>query len=333
MVTLHIPSLRSQAKTLLAQTRYDPKKLVLLHTAVSLGATLLMTFINYLFSLQIADTGGLGGLGLRSLLETAQSVLELIVMLALPFWQIGLVYTALRWARSENAEPAHLLQGFRRFGAVFRFRLLYAFIFCALGFSLIYICTTVFMLTPWAEPLMAVFAPIAEAGTPEQMEALLTPALIDQVTANMIPLLILCGAVFAVVAIPLFYRLRFAEFAVMDGMRATQSVVNSLRLTHKNSLQILKIDLHFWWFYLLQALTLVVCYGDALLSMIGISLPISADAGFFLFYVLGILLQGILVWRYQDVLSTTYCLAYDTCRESIAPPEPVPEPANTPWSS
>lgn len=331
MVTLHTPSLHRQAKKLLTGVQYSPKKLVLLHTAVSLGSTLLMTFINYLFSLQIADTGGLGGLGLRSLLSTAQSVLELVVMLALPFWEIGLIYAALRWARGENAEPAHLLQGFRRFGAVLGFRLLYGALFFALGFSLFYACTTIYMLTPLAAPFLTLFAPIMQATTQAQMEAMLTPELMQQASRSMMPLLILFGVVFAAVAIPLFYRLRFGEFAVMDGMSATNAIVHSLRITRKNCLQILKLDLHFWWFYLLQLLTVAVSYGDAIADILHIPLPFSADAGFFLFYILGILLQGILVWRCQDVLSASYCLAYDACRDAFLTPEPASQPANVPW--
>lgn len=330
MIALHTSSLHRQAKQLLANAEPHPKKLVLIHTAVALGSTLLMTVVNYLFNLQIADTGGLGGLGIRSLLTTVQSVLELGVVMALPFWQIGLLYAALRWARGENAGVTDLLQGFRRFGTVFAFRFFYGSLFAVLAFSLLCFSTNIFMLTPWAAPLQEMFASIADATTPEQLETLLTPELISQATGSMTPLFILFGVLFLAVAVPLFYRLRFSEYAVMEGSGAAKAMVHSLKITRKNTLQLVKLDLHFWWFYLLQLLTLAVSYADAIASMLGISLPVSADVGFFLFYVLGMLLQGLLLWQYQGTLSATYCLAYDAFQQTAS--ENPPQPSAVPWN-
>lgn len=314
-MTLHPSELRGQADRLLEKAG-DHKKLVLIHTVIALGGSVLITALNYLFSLQIAQTGGLSGLGLRSLLATVQSVLELVVMVALPFWEIGLLYTALKWRKGENAGMESLLQGFRRFGAVFAFRLLYGVVFLALGLVLIYVCSFLFAMTPFAKPLMEILEPVwTVTATPEQMEALLTPELIAAATKAMIPMLILFAVVFLPVAAVLFYRLRFARFAVMEGERAGRSLRESLRMTRKRTGQLLKLDLHFWWFYLLQALCLAVSYGDSILAFFGIKLPVSPDGSFFFFYVLGAALQALLLWQYQSRVLTTYCLAYDALRD------------------
>lgn len=324
MVTLHTTAICQQARTL---TGGSTKKTVLNHTAIALGGSLLMTALNYLFSLQIADTGGLSGLGLRSLLSTAQALTELAVMVALPFWEIGLLYAALHWARGEQAGLPQLTQGFRRFGAVLGLKFLYGGIFLMLGMGLAYFSTTVFMLTPWAGSLMEIMKPIMDAAvTPEQVQTLLTPELLAQMTDAMIPLFILFGAVYALVGVPLFYRLRLSDFAVMDGMRAGNAVTHSLRITRKNCWQLVKLDLRFWWFYCLQLLCLGVSVGDKLLPLMGVSLPISADASFFLFALLGALCQLVLLWQCQGTVLTAYCLAFDAFSGRSADAEPVQVP-------
>ena len=139
----------------------------------------------------------------------------------------------------------------------------------------------------------------------------------------MLPLLIIYGLLIGAVSIILFYRMRFADFFVMEGSGGVKAIANSFRLTRGNCLQILKLDLHFWWFYVLQGLSLVICYGDWVLSALGITLPFGPDGNFFLFYVIGILLQGILFWQYNAERLTTYCLAFDAFRS----PEPVEIPS------
>ncbi len=320
MTTLHTAALCQQARTLTGNT----KKTVLIHAAIALGGSALMTALNYLFSLQIADTGGLSGLGLRSLLTTAQSLAELAVMIALPFWEMGLLYTALQWARGEQAGLPQLTQGFRRFGAVLGVKFLYVGIFLMLGMGLAYFSAAVFMLTPWAGSLMEIMKPTMDAAvTPEQLQSLLTPELLDQMTDAMIPLFILFGAVYALVGVPLFYRLRFSDYAVMDGMGAGKAVTHSLRITRRNCWQLVKLDLRFWWFYGLQLLCLGVSVGDKLLPLMGVSLPISADASFFLFALLGALCQLVLLWQCQGSVLTAYCLAFDAFSGKTPHAEPA----------
>lgn len=320
MAILHTADLRRQAKERLGQIPFDPKRLVLIHTAVALGATLLMTVCNYLFSLKIADTGGLGGMGLRTALTTAQSLMELAVTVLLPFWEIGLAYGALQWAKGENVTVPDLLQGFRSFRSVFGLRILTGGILLGLAFFLVYPCAMLFSMTPWVSPIMELYAPLMESATTvEEMQALMTPEFAQQAMSHMLPFFILYGAVYIGVAIPLLYRLRFGDFALMEGLTCGKALAASLRITRKNCLQILKVDLHFWWFYLLQGLSLALCYGDAILTMTGINLPIQPDARFFLFYIAGIACQTVLFWRFGAQRITAYALAYGACQE----PSPV----------
>lgn len=310
---LQVSDLHRQAKARLAETAGNPKKLILIHTAIALGSSLLMTLITYLFSLGIADTGGLGGLGIRSLLTTAQSVLELVVTIALPFWQIGIFYAALRWVKGEKTGFSCLLQGFRRFGSVLGKLFLQAALFFGLGITVFYISTAIFMMTSLATPIVELFAPILEQGaTPEQLEALLTPEVMASASQAAIPLLVIFGILYATVAIPVFYRLRFASFGVMEGLTGGKALLKSLAITRKQCWQVFRLDLSFWWFYLLQILSVAVCYADVILPAVGISLPISGVGAAFLFYLLGSVCQGLLLWQWEAHRLTAYALAYRT---------------------
>ncbi len=310
---LQVSDLHRSARDRLQGVSGNPKKLVLIHTAIALGSSFLLTVVNYLFSLQIENTGGLGGLGTRSILATAQSVLELAVMIALPFWQLGIYYAALQWAKGENAEFGSLLQGFRRFSSVLGMLLLRSLLFITLAIAVVNVGSFIFMLTPFAAPLLELFAPIMEqSATPEQLEALLTPELIESVSRASIPLLIISGVLYIAVALPLFYRLRFGDFAVMEGLPAGRALLKSFAITQRRFWQVLKLDLSFWWFYLLQMLSVALCYADTILPAMGIALPVSGVTAAFVFYALGSICQCLLLWQWEGHRVTVYSLAYCT---------------------
>lgn len=315
-------SLHRQAKDLLAKHGASPKKLVLLHTAASLGATLLTTTIGFLLSREIAGTGGLSGMATRSILSTIQSVLELAVIFLLPFWEIGIIRAALNWQKGEAAGISQLTEGFSRFGSVFSAKFWSGTLYITVGFAAFYFSMFFFTMTPWANNLEAVYAQLPQVSTMEELLALMTPELTAQLVKTMLPMFVLFGLLFTAVCIFLFYRMRFMDFFVMEGDGGIKAVVKSFQLTRGNCLQILKLDLHFWWFYLLQGLSLVLCYGDALLTAFGITLPLGPDGNFFLFYILGIVMQTVLFWQYNARRLTTYCLAFEAFR--------APEPAQLP---
>lgn len=316
-MTLQLADLRSQAENRLHSAPYSPRRLVLIHTAVSLGASLVLGLLNLLFSYMIADTGGLGGMATRSMLETAQTVLELAVTAALPFWNIGLTRAAICWARGESAEMPTLLEGFRRCRSVLGIKLLTGAILLGLGMAVSYIGTMLFLFTPFAGRLMEVLDPILQQSGSLTPEMLLSDEVMAQISTATKPLMLLLGVLFAAVAIPAWYRIRFADFAVMDGGRSLLSLFHSFRITKKKALQIFKIDLHFWWFYLLQALSVALCYGDSILAALGVQLSIAPEWSYVLFYAVGILCQGLLLWYYQAQVSATYALAYDAlCAQS-----------------
>ena len=289
------------------------KRLMLIHAAVAQGSILLIYFIGFLLDLWIANTGGLSGMGLRTFLSTVQSTGESLVMIALPFWQASLFFMALRWARNRYTESGHLLQGFRRFGSVLSYQLLYGLVFCVLGFAVLYLSSAIFVMTPFSTPILDEIAPIFDpSSTTEQIEAVLSPERMDTITNAMIPFFIFSGIAFIIISIPVFYRLRLGQFAVMDNFRGRSALLSSFRATRKNWLPILKLDLHFWWYYALQLVCLLIANGNWLLPWLGISLPMGEDAAFFLFFGLGTVLQILILWQFQGQVITSHALLYET---------------------
>ena len=321
MISFKASDLHRQAQQRLQQAT-APKRLVLIHTSIALGSTLLLAVLNFLFSLLIDDTGGLSGMGTRSLLSTAQTLMETVVMMALPFWQIGLTFLALRWARNDSVQAGHLLQGFRRFGPVFAFRLLYGFVFLALGFAAIHLASVIILMTPFSEALVDALSPMMDpSATAEQIEALFSPEKLSGMLDAAIPLFVVFGIIFLIAAIPVFYRLRLGEFAVMDGLGSGGALLHSLRITKGSWRHLVRLDLHFWWFYVLQVLCNVVANGNLLLPLLGISLPMGKEAAYFLFFGLGTALQILILWQFQGQVLTSYAVVYDT----LSPPQEQPQ--------
>lgn len=307
--------LKHIARQRLEEAAFDPRKLMLVYIGISSLVMLFVTGLNFVLNEQIAGTGGLGGLGLRSVLQTAMEVVQMLANLAMPFWTMGYLACVLRMARGEQFCLGDLLTGFRNFGPVIRLNFLYGFQFLMLGFLCFYPSLLVYTMSPLAAPLMEILAPYAQSGG----EMVLDEATMAAATEAMMPMVLLYGAVFLVVAAPRFYRYRLAYYALLDDPKAgaRMALHRSTFMMRGNRLDLLKLDVSFWWFYLLDVLTVVLCYGDAVLALLGIQLPFSADGAYFLFYVLYLAAQvGLYVWARNGV-ECTYALGYDRLRREM----------------
>ena len=99
--------------------------------------------------------------------------------------------------------------------------------------------------------------------------------------------------------------------------------MQSVKLTQGRTLQLVKLDISFWGYYLLLGLSIAVSLGDMILSGLSVTLSISPDARFFLFFVLGTLCQGVLQWQCRGRVTTTYALAY----RALGHPPVIPQTA------
>ncbi len=323
-------ALRQEAKNKL-EAAPNQGKLVLLFVCVSAGLSLAAGLVSVLLESQIADTGGLGGLQMRSILSTAQAMLNISILVFVPFWNLGYTFVALKLGRGELAVEKDLLNGFLRFGPGLRLMLLRLVVSFAVAFAAIQVANIVFTFTPWAIPLY------------EQLEAnqsLLTSGVVDEATVEaltpmMTPLLVIAGVLYVIAWIPVSYRLRLAEYRLMDEPKcgALMALLQSNRMMKGNCVAFFKLDLQFWWYYLASALVALLCYGDVLLPLVGIPLPFSAEVGFILFYVVSQASQILLYWRCRNQVECTYVCAYDALQETKdLPPQPPQPPKNVPWN-
>lgn len=323
-------AIKSEAAGAIRNAPCNPQKLVFIHSGVMAVVMLLLSLIDFLLQERIAGTSGLGGLGTRSVLTTVQTVLEYISTVALPFWNMGYIFAALAMSRQENAEPVILLQGFRKFGPVLRLFLLENLLFLGLAVLCFYPSMILFLVTPLAAPLSAALEPLVGDGSvPDPAVLLENPT----VRMAIVPLLVVFFVVYLFITIPLFYRFRMASFALADVPRAGAfaALRSSSRMMRGNRWALFRLDLSFWWFYLLEGIAAALCYGDVLLALIGIDLPISANVSYFLFYAIGLAGQTALYCWAKNHVTVTYAKVYEALRLP-AVQKPAPIPRNQPWS-
>ena len=311
--------LKQRAQSALDNASYDPKKLILIHTAAASIVTLLTAAISVLIQDGISGTGGLGGIGLRTMLSTVSSVLQNITNLVLPFWAFGYLVFILKTLRREQTGPATLLEGFQNLFPIARLLLIRGFIYVAIGFLCLYPSAILFSLTPLAQPLEALMEPIQHLTTEADISMYLDDATLAAMTDAVMPVFFIFMGLYLAIAIPLSYRLRFADYALLDNPKAgaMSALRTSSKLLRKNCLNLFKLDLSFWWFFLIEIALMLVCYSDAILPLLGIALPISETTAFFLFYVLYFIGQLVFYYFARNQVEATYSAAYEQLRQDV----------------
>lgn len=315
--------LKNAANASLGQASWDPKKLILIHTGALLLLSLVLNIISSVLSRQIDGTGGLSGLGLRSVLSTIQALLPLLQALLIPFWEMGLILAMLNISRGKSATPDTLLGGFRRFGPVLRLSLLRGFLIMGILLASIYLSLMIYLVTPLSASLQNALLPLMDAnGTldPELAIEVLDPTLF-------LPFLCLMGVVALVMMMPVIYRYRMADYFLMDHPKAGAmlSLQMSQQLLFRKRIELFKLDLSFWWYYLLEGLAAVVFYSDVLLQAFGIQLPIDSTVLSYAVFVLYALCTLAVHWFARDRVEVTYAKAYDALLEAY-PPMPGTNP-------
>ena len=330
-------ALKQMARSRLAGATYDPKKLALIHTGISVGVSLVIAFLGYYLDHWIAGTAsGLSGMGTRRILETVQMTLQSVQGLAMPFWEIGFVFVALRLWRQESVQPKNMMEGFRRFRQVMGLRLTELCLYFGAAFGCAYAASFIFAMTPYSQKMMQYLTPFMNDGATmvQVLEALMTLPMEELLVMSAV-YMVMFGVLFLLVFLSMHYKFRLADHLVMDqpNIGAMRALFYSSRLTKNKRWALLKLDLSFWWFYLLMGVSTVVCYMGLLLPMLGIRLAMTGDVAVMVFYVLSLLVQLVLFWQGKAYVQTTWAAAYETlCRQLETPETPKAQP-NTkfPW--
>lgn len=306
------------ARHLLQQSNTDYRKIVLFHEAVLLGGLVLMQLLSWLLNSMAGDTGGLSGIGTRSLIGTVEAVCSLAVTVLMPFWSIGIFHTSIGVVRRQRVERPMLAEGFRRFGLVLRYYLMMIVVAIPVALGASMIAGTLAMLLP--ETKTVLYAMMFSMQDPAQtLEELPMDAMLTMTVFTMaIYMIIVCG-----VTLYINYRLFAASYLVMDeacpGAAAAMGASN--RLTKGYKWKLLKLDLSFWWYYLLQFAAGLLVYGNVILTALGIELPMDSAIADLLFYILYIGATLAIAWFAGAYINTTHACAY----QQILDPSVLPE--------
>lgn len=302
---------------------HQAKRIAAIYAGLTLGLSALVTILGLVLDGMMSGATGLSGMGRRTILSSAQSMLPWMVALITMCVELGYQAAMLRVARGQYASPQTLRLGFDRFWVLLRCALLEGVILFAIAFGGIYIATMLFMFTPFSDKAVELMTPVLENVTLLNPEMVLDEALYDQLMQALIPAFILCAVVVAAAAIPVMFRLRMARFVIIDkpGIGAVAALRESRKMMKGNCLKLLKLDVSLWVYYVGCVLASLLCYGDILLPMVGVSLPFSDTVSYYLFFVLYLAVQFSVYYFLRNPAEVSYAIAYD----SIRPREPKTE--------
>ena len=310
-------------------------KISAIHAGISAGVALAVTIIYYLLEKGIAQTGGLSGMGMRSILQTAATVLSTANSVLAPFWNLGFWFVTLLWIREQPAQFGDLLAGFRRFGAYLRLLLNRGLLTMLIGLVSIYISSYLYMITPWSASVVE-FAQTSgmDMNVANQLMSQMDMAQMDALLFDMIPMLVIWGALFLVLAVPVLYKLRMAEYVVLDQKAgAVAAMLISARMLRKRCWKLFLLDLRFWWYYTLEVLCLLIYCADLWLPALGIPIPQNEGVVLGLYVLYLVALFGVHTLLRPRV-QTAYAMVYaHLCQAEPVLPKtrPQPDPKTLPW--
>lgn len=316
MLLPSVYDIKAEADRALRRAR-EPQKVILPYVVIMVLLASAMTVSNALLSDRIADTGGLANFGLRSILSTAQAVLPMVQTVVMMCLEFGYLHAILRMSRGQYADHTDLKVGFRRFGAICRLTLWQYFMLFGIVMALFYFSMQIYLVTPWAEPLIELLTPFVSTTMQGNVAALMDETTMETAVRMMGPMLIIYGILCCLVVIPMLYRFRMATYVLLDDPRGRgfAALRTSSRLMRKNKFRLFKLDLSFWWFYALMLLANVMAYGDVFLPMLGVQLPFNETVAFYVFFFLYLVMLFAIYYFLRNPVEFAYAKAYDAIRD------------------
>ena len=320
---MNLSQLRQDANRRLHEDGDGFSRLILIHSAVTAGVSVLLMLVNWL-SQYMATEGGLSNFDTQSLLSTGQILLQMIAMIAVPFWDAGLIYCSMQLTQGKRSSVNDLTEGFRRWSPIASSLGIRALIYFMVSTVCSFAASLFFSALPLPTSVINDLSAFMESPT----FPLSSGVRIFLAAYSLIYLLGLC-----VLLIPRLYLHRQVAYRIMDNTPCTglQSVLHSRILMKGHRRELLLLDLSFWWFYLLELCVIVFSLGNLLLQELGILLPIGPDVAAWVFPIIALLAQLVLYYFAKPKLSLSYALFYKRVfEESLREPEP-PKPQKMPW--
>lgn len=315
MENLAPKALKQEAQRRLDSAAVNPRSLILLNTGVTVGLGLLVNGLNYLLSHQIGSTGGLSGLGMRSVLQTLQTLLSYAASLFTPFWTAGLLFCLIGMVRNQQVGPRSMLEGFRRFPRLLSFTLLVGLAAILLVMPIVYLGSTIYMFTPLSLSFTNSIEQLLNSGAlaisnGEIDLSTIPPEVLMQ---GVLPMVLILLAIAIPVFLFLSYSLHMGPYLIMtDSVRGGfQAFLTSLHLMRGNRRKLFKLDLSYWWFYVLEGLAVCVLYLDTIFAAFGIVPPMNPTGLYFLLLTVYSVAELVLHYWKKAQRDTAFVLAYE----------------------
>ena len=312
--------LKDQAQKLVDRCDNQPRKLTWINSAVYLGLSLVISLITLALNHGIAGTGGLSGIQTRNILQTIQSMLNLVYTIAQPFWLVGLAYVYMQTVRKQMPQTQSLLRGFHRFGPVLRLNLLKWLLLFMVAFPCAFISSYAgMMLSP---KMYTLFEPLAlemQQNPNADIYAMMAQIPVKELLGATWPMLILFTVMYLGAVIFFAYRFQFADYLILDDPKlgAIQALKNSFHMTKGIFKDLVMLDLSFLWYHALQAFATLFAFADLFLTYSGISLPISQDVASIISFCIYAALVLAMDYTIRPRVEATYALVYDRRRNQI----------------
>lgn len=288
------------------QSGNDPKKVVLVYAGIVALSSLVVTVVQDLLDGQISQTGGIQNIGTRSMLTTADTVLTIAQLLLVMCLTLGYTGSMLRIARGQYASPNSLKAGGERIWVLLRTRLLQILIMTAAAFALCFLVINVCLLTPLSNRVIAVM------GTVSAEELLSNGLALIALYSAMLPIML----IYLVALVPLLWYFsctyRMVDYLLIDRpqLGAFGVLRESRRMMQGNMKMMFRVDLSFWWYYLLQALVSMLIYLNMVLAPFAIGLP--PEVLYWGTVVLYLAADFALRYFFSNKVAVTYALFYDS---------------------
>ena len=296
------------------------KKIILIYSLILTAIALLTTVVSYVLGLRIDQLGGLSNMSTRSTLSTLQSMLPLIQSMVTMCLTLGYTAAMLRVARGQYSSPNTLRLGFDRFWVLMRCVVIQGFIYTGMIISAIYVASMLFVLSPLSRAFNEQAAPLLSQSTLLSPGMALDEAAVMELIPSMIPLFILATVIALILVISVSLRFRMANYILIDkpGTGAFAALRESRKMMRRNCLKLLKLDLSYWWYFLILLAVSLVGNLDLYLPLLGVELPMDPTIAYFFFFIVSLALQLAVYYFLRNRMEVTYALVYD----SLKPEEP-----------
>lgn len=312
-MTFQSRELKQTASEKLAAAQNE-RQIVLLYSSLVVGIGLVNLLLQDLVSSQIANTGGLSNMGFRSFLSSVSTFLPVVCSILTLCLGFGYAGGMLRISRGQYASRNALKTGFERFWPLVRMKLLQGCIILGASMAAFYLSIMVFLLSPLSDSFNQILEPYLSGGSILGGSGMIQidAAALEQLSWMMLPIVLIFLVVFLAFVLPIVYRYRMADFVLLDHPEAgaLYALRESRQMMRGNRWGLFRLDLSFWWYYVLLFLANALAYGDWLLSFAGITLPLSDSASFYLFALLSLAANFVLFYLLYNKLNVTYALAY-----------------------